>query len=145
MNFTNQKSFCIRRKMWCSYSWWIPSIVIAPVMKEDIVWYSHFLYDVWASNTFKNWRMTSMKILCDQSTHFHTTFSPLRPILWILGVPKKCIDFTMSYLQKYWILRLQIFYSNLAWVEIVYWKILCDRLNPFKLRRYLKISKFSTL
>ena len=56
--------------------------------------------------------------------------------------PKKWPDFTMSYLQKYWIWRLQIFYSNLAWVEILYWKILCDHLNPFKLCMYLKISKF---
>ena len=46
----------------------------------------------------------------------------------------------MSYLQKYWIWRLQIFYSNLAWVEIVYWKIWCDYLIPLRFCWCLKIS-----
>ena len=58
---------------------------------------------------------------------------------------KKWPDFTISYLKKYWIWRLQIFYSNSTWVEIVYWKIFCDHLNPFKLCWYLKISKFLAL
>ena len=31
---------------------------------------------------------------------------------------------------KIW--RLQIFYSKLAWIEIVYWKIWCDYLIPLK-------------
>ena len=61
------------------------------------------------------------------------------------GCPKKWSDFTMSYLQKYWIWGNQFFYSNLAWVEIVYWKILFDHLNPFKVWRYFKIRKFSAL
>ena len=45
---------------------------------------------------------------------------------------KKWPDFTMPYLKKYWIWRLQIFYSNLTWVEIVYWKIWWDYLTQFK-------------
>ena len=45
---------------------------------------------------------------------------------------KKCTDFTMSYLQKYQIWDLQIFYSNLQWAEIVYWKIWCDYLILFQ-------------
>ena len=59
--------------------------------------------------------------------------------------PKKCTHFTMSYLQKRWIWRLQIFYSNVAWVEIVYWKIWCYYLIPLKFCWYLKISKFWAL
>ena len=58
---------------------------------------------------------------------------------------KKWPDFTMSYLQKYWIWRLQIFYSNFAWVEIVYWKISWDYLTSLKFCWCLKISKFWAL
>ena len=58
---------------------------------------------------------------------------------------KKWPDFTMSYLHEYWIWRLQIFYSNLAWVEIVYWKISWDYLTPLKFCWCLKISKFWAL
>ena len=36
---------------------------------------------------------------------------------------RKCNEFKMSYLYKYCIWRLQIFYSNLTRVEIVYYKI----------------------
>ena len=61
--------------------------------------------------------------------------------IYIPGVPKKWPDFTMSYLQTFWIWGLQIFYSDLAWVEIVYWKIWCDYLMPLKFCWYLKISK----
>ena len=62
------------------------------------------------------------------------------------GVPIKMHRlYNVSYLQQYWIWRLQISYSNLAWVKLVHWKIPCDPLNLFKLCRYLKISKFSAL
>ena len=77
---------------------------------------------------------------------FFTSFKLFTAALAYTGCPKKkWPNFTMSYLQRYWIWRLQIFYINSTWVEIVHWKILCDHLNPFKLRRYLKNSKFSAL
>ena len=53
---------------------------------------------------------------------------------------KKWPDFTKSYLKKYWIWGFQIFYSDLPWVKIVYWKIWCDYLILLKFCWYLKIS-----
>ena len=37
--------------------------------------------------------------------------------------PKRCTHFAMSYLRKYWIWCLHIFYSNSSQLEIVHWKI----------------------
>ena len=42
------------------------------------------------------------------------TSEPSNSKIVIPGIPKKCTDFTMSYLQKHRIWRLQIFYSNVA-------------------------------
>ena len=76
-----------------------------------------------------------------QHLHVPLTFwmSLARPIP---GVTKKCTDSTISYLPKYWIWRIQIFYSNLASVDILYWKIWYDYLIPLKFWWYLKISEF---
>ena len=79
---------------------------------------------------------------CDRLMDWQRTFTWWVQCLLYRVSPQKCTDFTMSYLEKYWNWRLQIFYSKLAWVEIVYWKIWCDYLIPLKVCWYLKISKF---
>ena len=66
---------------------------------------------------------------------------PLQSLIYRVS-QKKWPDFTMPYLLKYWIWRLQIFNSNFAWVEIVYWKVWWDYLTPLKFCWCLKISKF---
>ena len=91
------------------------------------------------------WRLIALTTTHNyQPLHSHFQIRPSLPITYI-GCPKTCTDYIMSYLQKYWIWRLQISYSDLAWVKLVHWNISCDSLNLFKLCRYLKISKFSAL
>ena len=71
------------------------------------------------SEKYKNYFINSLCCFI----HFKKQFRYFYSKLLITGVyrvsQKKCIDFAMSYLKKYWIWPLQIVHSNLAWVEIV--------------------------
>ena len=102
------------------------------------IFYHHFL--TWMINS-SDWISSNAEI---RITKKQVTVNP--DASWLYRVSqKKWPDFTISYLQKYWIWRFQIFYSYLAWVEIIYWKIWWDYLTRLKFCWCLKISKFWAL